>query len=107
MATVVGCMVIVVFTFFFWGLATDPTSWPNRHETFVMVIDQIHGLLYMGFLVVAAILARAERWGPGFTITTLLAGTVPILSFWAEHRATQVARAGRRGSARTMAEASE
>ena len=92
MATIVGCMVIVVFTFFFWGLATDPTSWPNRHETLVMVIDQIHGLLYMGFLVVAAMLARAERWGPGFTITTLLAGTVPILSFWAEHRATRAVR---------------
>jgi len=57
-----------------------------------MVIDQIHGLLYMGFLVVAAMLARAERWGPGFTITTLLAGTVPVLSFWAEHRATQAVR---------------
>jgi integral membrane protein len=95
MATLVGCMVIVVFTFFFWGLATDPTSWPNRHETFVLVIDQIHGLLYMGFLVVAAMLARAERWSPGFTITTLLAGTVPILSFWAEHRATRVARSVR------------
>ena len=92
MATIVGCMVIVVFGFFFWGLATDPTSWPNRHETLVMVIDQIHGLLYMGFLVVAAMLARAERWGPGFTITTLLAGTVPILSFWAEHRATRAVR---------------
>jgi integral membrane protein len=96
MATTVGCMVIVVFAFFFWSLATVPTSWPNRHETFVLVIDQVHGLLYMGFLVVAAMLARAERWGPGFTITTLLAGTVPILSFWAEHRATKAARAVRR-----------
>lgn len=95
MATTVGCMVIVVFTLFFWGLATPPTSWPNRYETVVMVIDQVHGLLYMVFLVVAAILARAERWTPGFTITTLLAGTVPILSFWAEHRATSVVRAAR------------
>jgi integral membrane protein len=92
MATVVGCMVIVVFTFFFWGEATEPTSWVNRHHTFVLVVDQIHGLLYMVFLVVAAMLARAERWSPGFTITTLLAGTVPILSFWAEHRATKAVR---------------
>ncbi len=95
MATIVGCMVIVVFTFFFWGLATPPTSWVNRHETFVLIVDQVHGLLYMVFLVVAAMLARAERWSPGFTITTLLAGTVPILSFWAEHRAIAAVRSGR------------
>ena len=72
MATVVGCMVIVVFAFFFWGLATDPTSWPNRHETFVLVVDQVHGLLYMIFLVVAAMLARDTAHSVVVSNTTLL-----------------------------------
>lgn len=52
-----------------------------------------HGYLYMLFLVMAALLARKARWSIVFTITTLLAGTVPIVSFWAEHRATKAVRA--------------
>lgn len=92
MATVVGCMVIVVFTLFFSQLATEPTSWFNRHETLIMVIDQVHGVLYMVFLVVAAMLARRAGWSILFTLTTLIAGTVPIVSFWAEHRATRAVR---------------
>lgn len=92
MATLVGCMVIVVFTLFFAQLATDPTSWFNRHDTAIMVIDQIHGVLYMVFLVVAAMLAKRAAWSIPFTITTLIAGTIPVLSFWAEHRATQAVR---------------
>lgn len=92
LATVVGCMVIVVFTLFFAQLATEPTSWFNRHETLIMVIDQIHGVLYMVFLVTAAALARRAGWSIPFTLTTLIAGTVPIVSFWAERRATRAVR---------------
>jgi integral membrane protein len=47
----------------------------------------------MIFLVMAFLLARREKWDPAFSITTLLCGTVPILSFWAEHRATARVRA--------------
>lgn len=52
-----------------------------------------HGYLYMIFLVMAALLARKAKWSIVFTITTLLAGTVPIVSFWSEHRATKAVRA--------------
>lgn len=97
MAYIVGCFVIVVFALFFGQLGTNETSWFNRHDTLITVIDQVHGLLYMVFLVMAALLSRAARWSIGFTITTLLAGTVPILSFWAEHRATEAVRAAHPG----------
>ena len=93
MAIIVGCMVIVVFTLFFAQLATDDTSWFNRHDTAITVIDQVHGFLYMIFLVMAALLARRAKWEIPFTITTLLAGTIPIVSFWAERRATRAVRA--------------
>jgi integral membrane protein len=93
MAYVVGCFVIVVFTLFFAQLGTDDASWFNRHDSLIMVIDQVHGVLYMIFLVTAAMLSRAARWTVPFTVTTLIAGTVPILSFWAEHRATAAVRA--------------
>lgn len=68
---------------------------PPQHvgELITTYLGIAHGWLYMGFLVVAAMLARAQRWTPAFTITTLLAGTVPILSFWAERRATAAVRA--------------
>ena len=52
-----------------------------------------HGWLYMLFLLLAFVLSRRARWTSGFTLVTLICGTVPILSFWAEHRATQRVRA--------------
>ena len=52
-----------------------------------------HGWLYMLFLLLAFVLSRRARWDVGFTLGTLLCGTVPILSFWAEHRATRQVRA--------------
>ena len=51
-----------------------------------------HGYLYMIFLVTAFVLSRRARWSMGFTVITLLCGTVPILSFWSEHRATRKVR---------------
>ena len=48
-----------------------------------------HGWLYMIFLVVAFTLSRRAGWDLTFTLTTLISGTVPILSFWAERRATR------------------
>jgi integral membrane protein len=99
MATIVGCFVIAVFALFFAQLATGPTSWFNRHEEQIGFFDMVHGFLYMGFLVVAALLARSQRWSLLFTATTLIAGTVPILSFWAEHRATAAVRAAQSAAA--------
>ncbi|MGI9157313.1 MAG: DUF3817 domain-containing protein [Marmoricola sp.] len=52
-----------------------------------------HGYLYMIFLVTAFLLSRRASWTMPFTLVTLLCGTVPVLSFWAEHRATAKVRA--------------
>ncbi|THV10540.1 DUF3817 domain-containing protein [Nocardioides caeni] len=48
-----------------------------------------HGWLYMLFLIAAFLLSRRADWTNGFTVVTLLMGTVPVLSFWSEHRATR------------------
>lgn len=48
-----------------------------------------HGWLYMVFLFMAFWLSRRAVWPIGFTLVTLLCGTVPLLSFWAERRATR------------------
>jgi len=52
----------------------------------------LHGFLYMIFLVAAADLARRARFPLGFTAITLVLGTVPFLSFWAERMATERVR---------------
>ena len=93
MAYIVGCFVIIVFTLFFAQLATDEASWFNRHATLITVIDQVHGVLYMVFLVITADLARRARFSFKFTILIMLAGTVPGLSFVAERFATRKVRA--------------
>ena len=57
-----------------------------------------HGWLYMLFLVMAFLLSRKARWDAPFTITTLVCGTIPLVSFWAERRATARVHASMRES---------
>lgn len=52
----------------------------------------LHGWLYMLFVIVAFMLSRKAGWDLRFTVVTLLLGTVPVLSFWAERRATRRVR---------------
>jgi hypothetical protein len=44
-------------------------------------------------LVLIAVLARRHRWQPWFVISTALFATIPLVSFWAERRATGAVRA--------------
>ena len=47
---------------------------------------QLHGYLYMAYLLVVADLGVKSRWGVGRLILTALWGTVPFMSFYAERR---------------------
>jgi len=101
MATVVGVLLIVLVLI---GLPLNEAhlvneAWFPEGTTAQQVGDDIskylgvaHGWLYMIFLFVAFVLSRRARWDLRFTIVTLLCGTVPILSFWAERRATRHVR---------------
>ena len=95
MANIVGVLLIVLILI---GvplkyLAADASGAQDAGEFITTYLGIAHGWLYMIFLVMAALLARKARWTIPFTVTTLLAGTVPIVSFWAEHRATKAVRA--------------
>ncbi len=95
MANVVGVLLIILILV---GvplkyLAADGSGAQDAGEWITSYLGIAHGWLYMIFLVMAALLARKARWSIPFTITTLLAGTVPVVSFWAEHRATKSVRA--------------
>ncbi len=95
MANVVGVLLIVLVLI---GLPLhylfpDGSTPETIGATISATLGVAHGWLYMIFLVVAFTLSRRAGWNLTFTVTTLLAGTVPILSFWAEHRATRDVRA--------------
>jgi integral membrane protein len=95
MANLVGVLLIVLILV---GvplkyLTEDGTSPQQAGEWITQNLGVAHGWLYMIFLVMAFLLSRKARWEIGFTLTTLLCGTIPILSFWAEHRATARVRA--------------
>jgi integral membrane protein len=101
MATIVGVLLIVLVLvglplnelhhlnagWFPAGTSAQTTgAWISKN------LGVAHGWLYMLFLVVAFWLSRKARWDIVFTLTTLVCGTIPILSFWAEHRATRRVR---------------
>jgi integral membrane protein len=52
-----------------------------------------HGFLYMVYLVAVMMLGLELRWGMGRTVGVMLAGVVPFLSFWVEHRVSAQAQA--------------
>jgi len=52
----------------------------------------VHGFVYMAYVVVAFLLSRWARWSLQFLVVMLLAGLVPVLIFWVEHRVVQKVR---------------
>lgn len=62
-----------------YGFGANPPSW----------IAVVHGWVYFVYLLLTADLAVKVRWPLGRTIGTLLAGTIPLLSFFVEHRNAQ------------------
>ena len=111
LATVVGVLLIVLCLI---GLPLNeahrlnPAWFPlgssaqNVGDDISRYLGVAHGWLYMSFVVVAFTLSRRCRWGIGFTLTTLISGTIPVMSFWAERRATARVR---RDAARRAPEA--
>ncbi|MGY1719713.1 MULTISPECIES: DUF3817 domain-containing protein [unclassified Blastococcus] len=60
------------------------------------VLGTAHGFLYGLFFLATVDLAIRARWTFKGTVLTLVAGTVPVLSFFAERKATAKTRAGER-----------
>nr|WP_220481958.1 DUF3817 domain-containing protein [Nocardioides ginsengisegetis] len=73
-------------------LATEGGSLQTFGEN-ASILWVAHGWAFMIYVVVAFLLSRRARWTPGFTIVALVAGLVPLLIFWVEHKVTQRLRA--------------
>jgi integral membrane protein len=93
-AWIVGTLIIVLYVAVALKyLTTDGTDIQKLGSDVTSVVGFAHGWLYMVYLVLVAVLARAARWSIPFTITTLLVGLIPVATFWAERRATRLVRA--------------
>jgi integral membrane protein len=57
-----------------------------------LYLGTAHGFIYMVFVLVAFMLALRARWPIVFTVVTLVCGTIPFLSIWAEFRAVRRVR---------------
>ncbi len=90
MAWIVGVLLIALV------LVAVPLKYLTGIDGPVSVIGTAHGWLYFVFFLTACDLAVRARWTLRGTVLTLVAGTVPILSFVAERNATRKTRAGAR-----------
>jgi integral membrane protein len=53
----------------------------------------VHGFIFVVYCAVAFALAVKARWSIPFTIVALVAGMIPLLIFWVEHRVVQKLKA--------------
>jgi integral membrane protein len=90
MAWIVGVLLIALV------LVAVPVKYAAGIDEPVTVLGTLHGWLYFIFFLTACDLAVRARWSLRDTVLTVLAGTVPVLSFYAERVATRRTRSGLR-----------
>lgn len=59
----------------------------------VETVGQVHGIMYMVYLVATYDLSRRCKWEVKRTILVMLAGTIPFVSFVGERKVTHLVRA--------------
>ena len=57
------------------------------------IVWLLHGWIFAVYVVVTFFLARKAGWSISFTLLALVAGLIPLLIFWVEHRVMQKLRA--------------
>ncbi|MBW5483130.1 DUF3817 domain-containing protein [Streptomyces bambusae] len=51
-----------------------------------LVVSQIHGVLFMVYLVFAFDLSSKAKWSFGKMIWVMVSGTIPLAAFFVEHK---------------------
>lgn len=92
MAYVTGVMLLLLTVAVIFKYGAD-TTWATSMTEYVGIA---HGWLYMVYLLVSVDMAIKVRWRPVSAILILVAGTIPLMSFVAEHFVTKAVREGRR-----------
>jgi integral membrane protein len=69
-----------------------PLQYLEHNKSVVEIVGPLHGFLYLVYLVFAFELWVRGRWPLRRLIPMILAGLVPLLAFYVEHRVTQRVR---------------
>ncbi|WP_245687587.1 DUF3817 domain-containing protein [Streptacidiphilus griseoplanus] len=93
LAYATGCMLLLLCGFMVakYGFGV------GKSATFF--VAQAHGILFMGYVVVAFLLGQKQRWGLVKQLLILVAGTIPFCSFVAERRVVREVRGEAAGKA--------
>ncbi|MER5971189.1 DUF3817 domain-containing protein [Streptomyces sp. NPDC002055] len=83
MAYVTAVMLLVLCTCMIFKYGFDT----GADVTFV--VSQVHGVLYIIYLVFAFDLGSKAKWGFGKLLWVLLSGTIPGAAFFVERKVTQ------------------
>ena len=78
MAYITGVLIIVVC---FVGI---PMQVAGHNPSIVNNVGTVHGVLYIIYIIFAYILAQKLKMKTGPTVLLLLAGTIPIMTFFVE-----------------------
>lgn len=87
MAWIVGVLLMILI------LIGVPLKYVGGNGAVVVAIGFPHGWLYMVLLITAYDLGRRVKWNWWRLLLIALGGTVPLMSFVAEHYATKDVRA--------------
>ncbi len=66
-----------------------PLQYLANSKIVVEIVGPIHGFLYIVYLATGFDLARRGRWTLFQLAQVILAGLVPLLAFYVEHKVTQ------------------
>ncbi|OUZ12527.1 hypothetical protein BHE97_02170 [Aeromicrobium sp. PE09-221] len=87
MATIVGINLILVMAGFIGKLVTEYGFFHDYADVF-LVIDQLHGVLFIVLVVLVAKLTLRQKWSWLYMVSVLLLACIPLVSFWSERRTT-------------------
>ena len=62
---------------------------PETSEIGVKIFGPIHGGIFVAYVVVALLTARALRWSPRTTVLALVCSVPPLATVWFERLATR------------------
>ena len=93
LAFVVGVLLLIGTVSFVLKYAlAEGTDLQQLGES-LAIVWMVHGFIYIVYVVVAFLLSRRAGWSLQYLLLMLLAGLVPVLIFWVEHRVAARLRA--------------
>jgi integral membrane protein len=95
MAYVVGVLLVLLV------VVGMPLKYLGDQDAVVATVGPVHGFMYVLYLLTVLDLTTRHRWTWTRAVGVMLAGTIPFVSFYAEHRVTRDVRAAERAEAPT------